>query len=69
MESVDHGYDLHLKDINDPYHSLEQALMYTYVALLISNVALTFSKVTIKTKTFRRKTATLVFLLSYLCYD
>jgi hypothetical protein len=64
MESVDHGYDLHLEDIKDPYHNLEQALMYTYVALLISIVALTFSKVTIKTKTFGRKTATLVFLLS-----
>jgi hypothetical protein len=42
MESVDHGYDLHLEDIKDPYHNLEQVLMYICVALLISIVALTF---------------------------
>jgi hypothetical protein len=57
MESVDHGYDLHLEDIKYPYHNLEQALMYTYVALFIYIVALTSSKVTIEIKTCSRKTA------------
>jgi hypothetical protein len=45
-ESVDHGYDLHLEDIKDPW-DLEQALMYIYVALSISIVASTIGKVTI----------------------
>jgi ABC-type Na+ efflux pump permease subunit len=44
-ESVDHGYDLHLEDIKDPW-DLEQALMYLYVALSITIVASTFGKVT-----------------------
>jgi hypothetical protein len=45
MEGADHGYDLHLEDIKDLWDR-GQALMYTYIAILISIVAWTFGKVT-----------------------